>query len=190
MAFRLVAASNRDVRAEVAAGRFRMDLFYRVSVTSLVIPALRERQEDIPALVEHFSRDVARRHGMSVPRFEPEVLSAFETYAWPGNVRELRNVVEGLVLMTADETVTVADLPAEVASSISGGTPTHGALAPIAVTGLDAVERDAITAAILTYHGNLTQVAHALHMAKSTLYLKIQKYGLHHVLRTVRPIGQ
>ena len=102
--FRLVAASNRDLRAEVAAGRFRMDLFYRVSVTSLVIPALRERQEDIPALVEHFSRDVARRHGMSVQRFEPEVLSAFANYAWPGNVRELRNVVEGLVLMTAGET--------------------------------------------------------------------------------------
>jgi sigma-54 dependent transcriptional regulator, acetoin dehydrogenase operon transcriptional activator AcoR len=190
VAFRLVAASNRDLRAEVAAGSFRMDLFYRVSVTSLVIPPLRERQEDIPALVAHFSRDVAQRHGMSVPRFEPEVLSAFETYAWPGNVRELRNVVEGLVLMSVGKAVTVADLPAEVASSIAGGTSTHGALAPIAVTGLDTVERDAITAAILTYHGNLTQVARALHIAKSTLYFKIQKYGLHHVLRTVRPIGQ
>jgi sigma-54 dependent transcriptional regulator, acetoin dehydrogenase operon transcriptional activator AcoR len=190
VAFRLVAASNRDVRAEVAAGRFRMDLFYRVSVTSLVIPALRERQEDIPALVEHFSRDVARRHGMSVPQFQPDVLRAFANYAWPGNVRELRNVVEGLVLMTADETITVADLPVELAALTVAGAPTHGAPASTTVTSLDAVERDAITAAILTYHGNLTQVAHALHMAKSTLYLKIQKYGLHHVLRTVRPNGR
>jgi hypothetical protein len=82
--FRLVAASHRDLRAEVAAGRFRMDLFYRVAVTSLVIPALRERQADIPALVAHFSRDVARRHGLAVPRFEPAVLRAFATYAWPG----------------------------------------------------------------------------------------------------------
>jgi len=190
VAFRLVVACNRDLRAEVAAGRFRMDLFYRVSVTSLVIPALRERQEDIPALVEHFSRDVARRHGMSVPRFEPEVLRAFETYAWPGNVRELRNVVEGLVLMSVGKAVTVADLPAEFTSPIVVGTPTHVAPEPITVTGLDVVERDAIRAALLTYHGNLTQVAHALHIAKSTLYLKIQKYGLHHVLRTVRPNGR
>jgi DNA-binding NtrC family response regulator len=160
-----------------------------VSVTSLVIPALRERQEDIPALVAHFSRDVARRHGMSVPRFEPEVLSAFETYAWPGNVRELRNVVEGLVLMSVGQAVTVADLPAEFAPNVVG-TPTHVTPEPTTATSLDAVERDAITAAILTYHGNLTQVAHALHIAKSTLYLKIQKYGLHHVLRTVRPTGR
>ena len=188
--FRLVAASNRDVRAEVAAGHFRMDLFYRVAVTSLAIPALRERREDIPALVEQFSHDVARRHGMSVPRFESEVLSAFENYAWPGNVRELRNVVEGLVLMTAGETITVADLPSEFAASIVVGTPTHGAPGPMTVTGLDAVERDAIMAAILTYHGNLTQVARALHIAKSTLYLKIEKYELDHVLRTVRPIGR
>jgi sigma-54 dependent transcriptional regulator, acetoin dehydrogenase operon transcriptional activator AcoR len=190
VAFRLVAASNRDLHAEVTAGRFRMDLFYRVSVTSLVIPPLRERQEDLPDLVAHFSRDVAQRHGMSVPRFEPAVLSALATYAWPGNVRELRNVVEGLVLMRVGQAVTVADLPAEVASSRVVGTPSHGALAPIPVTGLDAVERDAITAAILTYHGNLTQVARALHIAKSTLYLKIQKYGLEHILHTVRPCGR
>jgi sigma-54 dependent transcriptional regulator, acetoin dehydrogenase operon transcriptional activator AcoR len=190
VAFRLVAASNRDLRAEVAAGRFRMDLFYRVSVTSLSIPALRERRDDIPALVEHFSHDVARRHGMSVPRFAAEVLNAFATYAWPGNVRELRNVVESLVLMTAGETVTVADLPAEFASSIVAGTPTHGAPEPITVTGLDAVERDAIIAAILTYHGNLTRVARALRIGRGTLYRKIEQYALDHVLRTVRPSGQ
>jgi sigma-54 dependent transcriptional regulator, acetoin dehydrogenase operon transcriptional activator AcoR len=190
VAFRLVVASNRDLRAEVTAGRFRMDVFYRVSVTSLSIPALRERQEDIPALVEHFSRDVAQRHGLSVPRFAPEVLRAFAIYAWPGNVRELRNVVEGLVLMTAGETVTVADLPSEFATSIAVEKPTHGAPGPVSVTGLDAVERNAIMAAILTYHGNLTQVARALHIAKSTLYLKIMKYGLDDVLRTVRPSGR
>jgi len=117
-------------------------------------------------------------------------LRAFETYAWPGNVRELRNVVEGLVLMTAGETVTVADLPSEFAASIVVETPTHGAPGPMTVMGLDAAERDAIMAAILTYHGNLTQVARALHIAKSTLYLKIEKYELDHVLRTVRPIGR
>jgi transcriptional regulator with PAS, ATPase and Fis domain len=187
--FRLVVAANRDLRAEVTAGRFRMDLFYRVAVTSLAIPPLRERRDDLPALVEHFSRDVARRHGMPMPRFEPEVWRAFQTYAWPGNVRELRNVVEGLVLLTAGATVTVADLPAEFVSSIAVETPTPGAPGSITVTGLDAVERDAIVAAIQMYHGNLTQVARALHIAKSTLYLKIERYELDHVLRTVRPSG-
>src|SRR5258705_1646736 len=88
--FRLVAATNKDLRAEVTAHRFRMDLFYRVAVTTLRIPALRERREDIPTLVEYFSGEVSQRHGVSAKRFDPEPLSALGRYAWPGNVRELR----------------------------------------------------------------------------------------------------
>jgi DNA-binding NtrC family response regulator len=88
---------------------------------------------------------------------------------------------------TTGETITVADLPAEVAAASTGGPPTSGAPGSLPVTGLDAVERDAIRAAILTYHGNLTQVARTLRIAKSTLYLKIEKYALDHVIRTVRP---
>jgi DNA-binding NtrC family response regulator len=94
------------------------------------------------------------------------------------------------VKRTTGESVTVADLPAEVAASMVVGTPTPGAPGPISVTGLDVVERDAIVTAILTYHGNLTQVARALRIAKSTLYLKIEKYELDHVLQTVRPSGR
>src|SRR4029450_13881881 len=89
--FKLIAATNRDLRAEVAAGRFRQDLFYRVSVTTLRIPALRERKEDIAELVEHFTREVSHRHGVSVKRFEAEGIDALERQAWPGNVREMRN---------------------------------------------------------------------------------------------------
>src|SRR5262245_1751644 len=118
--FRLVAASNRDLLAEVGAGRFRSDLFYRISVTSVQIPPLRERTEDISALVERFSRDVAQRHGVPVRRFDADVLRAFEAYAWPGNVRELRNVVEGLALLAGGDVVGVADLPSNIASSIEG----------------------------------------------------------------------
>jgi transcriptional regulator of acetoin/glycerol metabolism len=91
---------------------------------------------------------------------------------------------------TTGERVTVADLPAEVAAASGGGPPTSEAPGPITMMGLDAVERDAIRAAILTYHGNLTQVARALRIAKSTLYLKIEKYALEHVLQTVRPSGR
>jgi transcriptional regulator of acetoin/glycerol metabolism len=91
---------------------------------------------------------------------------------------------------TTGERVTVSDLPAEVAAASAGGPPTSGAPGSLPVTGLDAVERDAIVTAILTYHGNLTRVARALHIAKSTLYLKIERYALDHVLRTVRPSGR
>ena len=189
VAFRLVAATNKDLRAEVAAGRFRQDLFYRVSVTALRVPPLRERREDIPALVEYFSSEVSRRHGVPMKRFEPEVLNAFESYAWPGNVREIRNVVEGMVMLTTGESVSVADLPPDIESSLTAANPQPvSSRAP--VTNLEVVERDAISAAIVTCHGNLTLAARELNVSKSTLYLKLEKYGLSEVLhgsRAARP---
>ncbi|HKX03006.1 MAG TPA: sigma-54-dependent Fis family transcriptional regulator [Methylomirabilota bacterium] len=177
--FRLVAATNKDLRAEVAAHRFRSDLFYRISVTSLHIPALRERREDIPALVEHFSRDVALRHGARLKQFEPEALSALGRYTWPGNIRELRNVVEGAVLMATGEAVTVSDLPPDLTTSLEeapakASAPTSAST----VVDLEAVERAAISAAIVACQGNLTLVAKELRISKSTLYLKVKKYGL------------
>src|SRR5262245_6677100 len=179
--FRLVAASNRDLLAEVGAGRFRSDLFYRISATAVQIPPLRERAEDISALVERFSRDVAQRHGVPVRRFEADVLHALAAYAWPGNVRELRNVVEGLALLSAGDVVGVADLPSNIASSIEG-TPEWAA----SEAGLEDVERDAIAAAIRKHRGNLTRAATQLGISKSTLYLKVEKYTLDSVVREVR----
>jgi formate hydrogenlyase transcriptional activator len=160
-----------------------------------VIPPLRERQEDIPLLVRYFVHKYARRLQKRIETIPPTAMTAMTDYHWPGNVRELEHFIERAVILSPGPALQppLAELSppkpaaAEFASSIAVGTPTHGVLAPIAVTSLDAVERDAITAAILTYHGNLTQVARALHIAKSTLYLKIQKYGLDHILQTVRP---
>ena len=177
--FRLIAATNKDLRAEANAHRFRTDLFYRVSVTSLGIPALREHREDIPALVEHFSREASLHHDARVKRFEREALSALGRYAWPGNIRELRNVVEGVVLMATAETVTVSDLPAEITSSLAEAQgPASAPTSLPTVVDLEAVERDAISAAIVACHGNLTLVAKELRISKSTLYLKVRKYGL------------
>src|SRR5215470_4059452 len=180
--FRLVAATNRDLLAEVGAGRFRNDLFYRISVTSVQVPSLRERTEDISGLVERFRRDVAQRHGVPVRRFDADVLRAFEAYAWPGNVRELRNVVESLALLTAGDVVGVADLPPAIASPVKGtaeSVPVDG--------GLQDVERDAIANAIRRHRGNLTRAATQLGISKSTLYLKMKKYTLESVVREVRP---
>jgi len=185
--FRLVAATNKDLRAEVSAGRFRRDLFYRVSVTALRVPSLRDRKEDIPALVEHFNSEVSRRYGVPMKRLEPGVLDAFDRYAWPGNVRELRNVVEGMVMLSTGDAVVVADLPPEIAVSITEANPQPDVLTHSGtVTNLEAVERDAISSAIATCHGNLTLVARELRISKSTLYLKVEKYGLGEVLREAR----
>jgi transcriptional regulator with PAS, ATPase and Fis domain len=185
--FKLIAATNRDLRAEVALGRFRQDLFYRVSVTTLRIPALRERKEDIAELVEHFNREVAHRHGVSVKRFGADVIDAFQRYAWPGNVREMRNVVEGMVMSTDEDTVRAAQLPEELAFLGAGGRHAPRVSAESAtVPDLDAVERDAISAAIARRQGNLTRVAKELRISKSTLYLKIDRYGLNATLRQAR----
>ena len=170
--FRLVAATNKDLRAEVNAHRFRMDLFYRVAVTALRIPSLRERSEDIPSLIEHFAQEVSQRHGVSMKRFESVVLSALCAYEWPGNVRELRNVVEGLVLMATGDTISISDLPAELTSS------RWAPVAPAGVMDLESAERDAIAGAVTACHGNLTLAARQLRISKSTLYIKVKKYGL------------
>jgi transcriptional regulator with PAS, ATPase and Fis domain len=181
---RLVAASNRDLSTEVAADRFRRDLFYRISATSVQIPSLRERKEDIPALVERFSRDVAQRHAMSSKRFDPDLLKALERYDWPGNIRELRNAVEAMALLAPGDVVGLADLPASIASAVVGKPEPVGWAGPEGA--LEGVERDAISNAIRKHGGNLTRVANELCISKSTLYLKMKKYVLEPALHEVR----
>ena len=114
--FRLVAATNRDLRGEVDDGRFRMDLYYRIAVTSIRIPPLRERREDIRPLVESMLKSLSGRGPADARSVEPAVFAALEGYDWPGNVRELRNVIESVVLTAARGPLTVVldDLPAEI----------------------------------------------------------------------------
>jgi transcriptional regulator with PAS, ATPase and Fis domain len=180
--FRLISACNQRLRSLVNEGRFRIDLFYRISVTSLQIPPLRERKRDLPALVAHFAERAAGRHGVSRVAFAPDVLRAFERYDWPGNVRELRNVVEAMALLATGERVEVDDLPAELTCpAVSPDLPVRARHA-----GLRGTERDAISAAIRTRQGNLTQVARDLHIARSTLYLKLKKHALDPLLNEAR----
>lgn len=182
--FRLIAACNRDLRSEVTAGRFRMDLFYRVSVTSLYIPPLRERREDIAELVEHFSRAVVAHQGVQPKAFAPEVLGALAAYSWPGNLRELRNVVEAMILLTEDDVVGLAALPSDLGAATAGPPDTAGRGGPDA--GLERVQCNAIGAAIRMHRGNLTEVARDLRIAKSTLYLKMKKYALESLVHEAR----
>ncbi len=111
---RVIAASNRDIEAEVAAGRFRQDLFYRLNVIRLTLPHLRERPEDVPLLAQHFLVRYSRKNAKTFNGFAPEALEALSGYAWPGNVRELENAIERAVVLSRDERIGVNDLPPQV----------------------------------------------------------------------------
>jgi DNA-binding NtrC family response regulator len=139
----------------------------------------------------------ARRMNKRIETIPPTAMTALTAYHWPGNVRELEHFIERSVILSREPELQppLAELlphmpSASAVAASAGGPPTSGAPGSLPVRGLDAMERDAIRAAILTYHGNLTQVARTLRIAKSTLYLKIERYALDHVLRTVRPIGR
>jgi sigma-54 dependent transcriptional regulator, acetoin dehydrogenase operon transcriptional activator AcoR len=177
----VVAATNRNLREEVAAGNFRMDLFYRLAVTVLRLPALAEHTEDIPLLVRHFVEQVARNYGTPARNPSSEVLDALMAYPWPGNVRELRNVVEGMVLLAEGDVLTMDDVPPEIISPNTA--PISRAFAPALPASLSTGrladnEREAIIAATELEHGNFTRAARRLGIAKSTFYEKMKRYGI------------
>jgi DNA-binding NtrC family response regulator len=117
--FRLIAATNKDLEKEIAEGRFREDLYYRLKVVTLTIPPLRERGVDIPRLAEHYVVEICREHGREPKRFSREALAALRAYPWPGNVRELRNAIESVVIFLRGEEIQLADLPQEI-RAVSG----------------------------------------------------------------------
>ncbi|HEV8631243.1 MAG TPA: sigma-54 dependent transcriptional regulator [Thermoanaerobaculia bacterium] len=175
--FRLVAATNRDLEKEVAEGRFREDLYYRLKVVTLRIPALRERRADIPLLVEHYLKQICAEHGK-----EPKVLTneAMEVLAgddWPGNVRQLKNAIETLVVFHHGKVVTVDDLPAE----LRAGGPTARRAAPIQVADgpprtMEEIERQAILETLSRTGGHRAQAAHLLGIGLRTLQRKLKDY--------------
>ena len=174
---RLVAMTNRNLREEVECGRFRPDLYYRVSVTRIRIPPLRERDIDIDMLLNHFNQKIARRHAMQARRFPEAVMAVLRGYAWPGNVRELRNVIENLLLTSNSETVGLAELPYEVLNEMDASTKLPALpLADLQATRLEQTEQAAIGRAVQSAHGNLAQAARALGVSRSTLYRKLESY--------------
>lgn len=183
--FRLIAATHRDLRAAVADGSFRMDLYYRLAVTGVSIPPLRDRKDDVPKLIEHWLRVVSERHGVDQPAIADEAYRRLLDYPWPGNVRELRNTIEGAVLMARGRAIGIMDLPSEIAEAAP--VATSGAEAqtrdlPLAVSvqnvSLAASEVQSIRLAMEQSRGNVTRAALQLGIAKSTLYEKLRKHGL------------
>ena len=170
--FRLVAATNREMTEEVAAGRFRMDLYYRVSSMGLEIPPLRERPEDIAVLAQHLVARLAEQQGGGSRGVSPELLQLLERHSWPGNIRELSNVMTAAFYLAEGPLLKPEDLPD---SFITSRQPV-----PVArnTSPLQDAEREMIERAIRQQNGNLTQAARQLKIAKSTLYAKLKKYGM------------
>lgn len=176
---RLLSMTNRDLLHEVEAGRFRRDLYHRISVTSIRVPPLREREGDIALLTQHFNLSLAERHGVPCRLFGPQVMAALQAYAWPGNVRELRNLVESLLLTSDNTSVDCAELPDELQAIKLPGAAAGG----VATSSLEDAERLAIMRAMKSVHGNLAQAARALGISRSTLYRKLERYHLENTAR-------
>ncbi len=196
---RVVVATHRNLEELVREGKFRQDLFHRVYVFPLMLPPLRARSEDIPALVEHFSRQVCAQNGWKPMRFSPDAVAALRQYAWPGNIRELRNVVERLMLLAVNGEVDAATvelaLPQTSGAATLGGPPllpagfagdrvgNSGTLAQRAA----AFERETILAELKAHHHHITNTARALGLERSHLYKKCQQLGID--LRSARSSG-
>ncbi len=176
---RVLAATNKDLPAEIAAGRFREDLYYRLNVVPLHLPPLRERREDIPLLVAHFVARLAEREGIAPRVVEPEAMAALERLDWPGNVRELRNTVERLLILAAGPRVTLADVE-RLTGRRAGDSAGLGALvdAPTFEQFKHAAERAYLLLKLRQYDWNVSETARAIDMPRSNLYKKIERYKL------------
>jgi len=177
---RVVAATNRDLEAEVAGGRFREDLFYRLNVMRLTVPPLRDRSEDIPLLAQHFVERFASQNRKTVKGFTPLAMDMLLRYDWPGNVRELENTVERAVILLTGEHVTENQLPLTIAQkySESHGPHTPAPLPSDGSRSLDDIEREAILSTLEATGQNKSEAARRLGISRKTLHNKMKSYGL------------
>ena len=183
---RLIAATSRDLTREIAAGRFREDLFYRLNVVPIFLPALRERRDDIPLLVEHFRQKYNARLKKSVEKIEDDALLALAAYSWPGNIRELENVLERTILFAEGTTIRAADLPAALRQSAPADTAAPGLLPgsppgplkEIVKEQVQAIERDLIARGLEVTGNNVTRTAKLLKISRKSLQMKMKEFGL------------
>jgi DNA-binding NtrC family response regulator len=175
---RVVCATHRDLQAEVRAGRFREDLYFRIAAFTLSLPALRDRPGEVQLLAQLFAQRAARAAHKPAPTFSPEAAAAIARYRWPGNIRELRNAIDHALVMSAGAQVRIEDLPKPVQESFRGGTVSGAGGAEDLKERLDAVERRSIESALEAEGGNQTRAARRLGISRRALIYKLEKYGL------------
>ena len=167
---RVVAATNRDLKAEVASGRFREDLYYRLNVIAIEMPALKQRPSDVPLLAGHFLKKYAKENDKAIDGFSDEVLGRLTAYAWPGNVRELENVVERAVVMCSGPKITLGELPTHIVPVIKDG--------GISIPGssLDSIEHYAIVKTLESTGGSTGRAAEILGISVRKIQYKLHEY--------------
>jgi len=179
---RVIAATHRDLKAEVAAGRFREDLFYRLNVFPILLPALRDRREDVPLLAAHFLEKHASALRKELSKFEPDALRALTGYPWPGNVRELENAVERAVAVAKGSAIELRDLPPDVKGTQEGAIPGE-VLAKMPYReavdlARDRVSRDYLTVLLREHEGNVTHAADRAGMERESLHRLLKRFGI------------
>ena len=173
---RVLAATNRNLEEMIKQGTFREDLYYRLKVLSLHVPALRDRREDIPLLVQGAVEEFASRHGRKVTGCAAEAIEAFQRYDWPGNVRELRNLIENLVITASGETIALKDVPPNISGRGAGDA--GGPVSYPDGMGMEEIEKEVIRIALARTGGNKKRAAEKLGMSLRTFHRKVKEFGL------------
>ncbi|HKN82223.1 MAG TPA: sigma-54 dependent transcriptional regulator, partial [Pyrinomonadaceae bacterium] len=174
---RVIAATNRDLRAMVSDGRFRDDLYYRINVLSIDVPPLRERREDIPVLIDYFLKKHTKNTSRLVRGLTPETKKLMYDYSWPGNVRQLESAIERAILLSEGDLITTEDLPSEVRQEV--GPAAEGAFKlPAEGINFEDVERNLITQAMEQTDYNITKAAKLLGLTFRTLQYRLEKFGI------------
>ena len=176
---RIVAATNLDLEVEVAEGRFREDLFYRLNVMPLNVPPLRDRQDDIPLLAQHFLKKYASKNRKSVKGIAPMAMDMLIKYNWPGNVRELENAIERAIILLTGDHVSENQLPLNIVKKYPGGDALAASTTPAAdgMRSLEDIEKEAILATLDATDGNKSETARRLGITRKTLHNKLKSYG-------------
>jgi two-component system nitrogen regulation response regulator NtrX len=174
---RVIAATNKDLPAEIRAGRFREDLYFRLNVIPIYVPPLRERENDVILLAEHFMAEFAREYGRRPKRLDTGAATGLRSYRWPGNVRELRNIIERLMIMVPGDLIALPNL------AFLGGSAAIAPDEPDAPTqplheARDQFERDYILRALAAQNGNISRTADVLGVERSNLYRKMRAFGI------------
>jgi two-component system nitrogen regulation response regulator NtrX len=181
---RIISSTARDLEREIGEGTFREDLFHRLSVVPLRVPALAERREDIPALVEYFLEQVSRQTGLPQRRIGTDAMAVLQAHDWPGNIRQLRNNVERLLILArgdASQTITAEMLPAEIGEMLPATPGRAGGEHLMSMPLRDAreiFEREYLTAQVARFGGNISRTAEFVGMERSALHRKLKSLGV------------